>query len=148
MPCERRRRRTPDDSPLAAVTALLVGTAFALGALVYVLWPLVLADGRRAIAPPVSPEPVPAEDGAVAALREIEFDHATGKLSDADYATLKARYTVDAVAALRTATRATDDDRAEAAVQRVRSQTRRCAACGPRPEPGATYCSSCGAVLV
>lgn len=130
------------------MTALLVGTAFALGALVYVLWPLVLADGRRATTPSAAPEPPPSpEDGAVAALREIEFDHATGKLSDADYATLKARYTVDAVAALRSATRSMDDDRAEAAVQRIRSQTRRCAACGPRPEPGASYCSSCGAVL-
>src|SRR5437867_10668842 len=42
--------------------------------------------------------------GAVAlrALKEIEFDRATGKLSDTDYDALKAEYTVAALAALRT----------------------------------------------
>src|SRR5438067_8097812 len=38
---------------------------------------------------------------ALRALKEIEFDRATGKLSDADYDTLKARYTAEALAALR-----------------------------------------------
>ena len=37
----------------------------------------------------------------MAALREIEFDRATGKLSDADYDFLKARYTARALDALR-----------------------------------------------
>ena len=35
------------------------------------------------------------------ALREIEFDRETGKLSDADYSELKARYTEAAVLAMR-----------------------------------------------
>src|SRR2546426_11685291 len=41
--------------------------------------------------------------GAVAlrALKEIEFDRATGKLSDTDYDALKAEYTAAALAALR-----------------------------------------------
>src|SRR5690242_21119042 len=38
---------------------------------------------------------------ALRALTEIEFDRATGKLSDADYEALKARYTTAALAALR-----------------------------------------------
>ncbi len=38
---------------------------------------------------------------ALAALKEIEFDRATGKLSDADYGTLKTRYTAEALAVLR-----------------------------------------------
>ena len=36
----------------------------------------------------------------MAALREIEFDRETGKLSDDDYASLKAKYTGEALAAL------------------------------------------------
>jgi hypothetical protein len=38
---------------------------------------------------------------ALRALKEIEFDRATGKLSDADYDALKAKYTTEALAALR-----------------------------------------------
>ena len=38
---------------------------------------------------------------AVDALREIEFDRATGKLSDADYVALKSRYTEQALSAMR-----------------------------------------------
>src|SRR6266849_1729928 len=38
---------------------------------------------------------------AVRALKEIEFDRATGKLSDVDYEALEREYTAAAVAALR-----------------------------------------------
>ena len=38
---------------------------------------------------------------ALSALREIEFDRATGKLSDEDYAELKTKYTAEALAVLR-----------------------------------------------
>jgi hypothetical protein len=38
---------------------------------------------------------------ALAALKEIEFDRATGKLSDGDYQALKVRYTAEALAVLR-----------------------------------------------
>lgn len=40
---------------------------------------------------------------ALAALKEIEFDRATGKLSDADYQAMLERYTREAVEALRAA---------------------------------------------
>ena len=40
-------------------------------------------------------------DTYLVALREIEFDRATGKLSDVDYADLKTRYTREAIDAMR-----------------------------------------------
>ena len=132
------------------MAALIVGTLLALGALAYVLWPVILAAEGRPSAPLSSPLPAPTstdEHGeAVAALREIEFDHATGKLSESDYAALKTQYTSEAVAAMR-AREGTGDDAAEAEIRRARAQTRVCPACGPRPEPGARYCSRCGAAL-
>lgn len=131
------------------MTALIVGTLLALGALAYVLWPLIAAEGRSS--DPLS-VPSPASTAthdhgeAVAALREIEFDHATGKLSESDYAALKTQYTSDAVAAMR-ARESASDDPVEAEIRRVRAQKRVCLVCGPRPEPGARYCSRCGAAL-
>ena len=128
--------------------ALVVGTILAVGALAYVLFPLlagsvpvrtVRARGRRAQAAP--------ENEAVVALREIEFDRVTGKLSDSDYADLKMRYTERALEAMRSTASATPEDAAEAAVRAYRSRLRSCARCGPRPEPDALYCSSCGSYL-
>jgi hypothetical protein len=131
------------------VAALIIGTLLALGALAYVLWPLIRAEGRPGswASGELAPSPVASDPrDAVAELREIEFDHATGKLSESDYAALRARYTSDAVAALRARESAIDDP-VEAEIRRVRAQTRVCRTCGPRPEPAACYCSTCGAAL-
>jgi hypothetical protein len=128
--------------------ALIVGTILAVGALGYVLFPLLVGTTavlpRRSIRVAVSR---PVEGEAVAALREIEFDRATGKLSDADYDELKTRYTTRALQALRGGAASPADDAAEAAVLAYRSRMARCGTCGPRPEPDAVYCSNCGTFL-
>ena len=88
---------------------------------------------------------------ATRTLLDIEFDRATGKLSDADYADLKARYTQRALDAMRAEGVAPAGppvgDAVEAAVLAYRARLRSCARCGPRPEPDAIYCSNCGAYL-
>ena len=81
------------------MTALLIGTALAVASLCYVLYPLYRAG--------VSTVPRPSaakgrrQSFAVDALRELEFDRQTGKISDSDYEPLKARYTRQAVASMR-----------------------------------------------
>ncbi|HEY6088235.1 MAG TPA: hypothetical protein VD771_00450 [Gemmatimonadaceae bacterium] len=110
------------------MTALLVGTALAVASLFYVLYPLFRADVA------VAPRPfTPSRDRqspAVDALRELEFDRQTGKISDADYEPLKARYTEQALTAMRA------------------GDSRVCERCGPRPEADAEFCSRCGAALL
>jgi hypothetical protein len=131
------------------VAALIIGTLLALGALAYVLWPVIVAAERREVTlTSVGTQSASTNDSerdAIAALKEIEFDHATGKLSESDYTTLKSQYTAEAVTALRA--REASDDAVEAEIRRVRAQTRVCPVCGPRPEPAASYCSRCGAPL-
>ena len=123
---------------------LLVGTALALGALAYVLFP-VFASADPAphdLAPRREPNEA---ERAVDALREVEFDRATGKLSDDDYAALKSAYTAEAVQAMRTSDSAVvPDDVAEALIERYRGLVVTCPTCGERPEPAAVFCSSCG----
>lgn len=144
----------PEALPLAA------GTILALIALTVVLGPLV-SDADATPQTPPAPKPVKsatAEGTAVAALREIEFDRATGKLSDDDYEAMRASYTRDALAELRAAdnlaTRAAvatggpvTDDLVEAAIRRASELKLDCIVCGPRPEPDAIFCSSCGRYL-
>ncbi|MGH7579827.1 MAG: zinc ribbon domain-containing protein [Gemmatimonadales bacterium] len=137
-----------------AVAAALVGMA--------ALW-LAL---RPLLGPPRAPdlvqEPVDLEETAkgvaLLALKEIEFDRETGKLSDADYGYLKEKYTAEALDALRAeeGARAPDDVEARIAhrVRVLRSAAApappgapACPSCGPRPETDAVFCSTCGGRL-
>ena len=105
------------------MTALIVGTFLAITALAFVLWPLLVPRASRpSFVSPLAAAP----DYALDALRELEFDRATGKISDADYGSLKARYTRKAVAVMRAGDRLV------------------CDRCGPRPEADAAFCSNCG----
>ena len=135
------------------IGALLAGTLLAVGALAYVLYPLFFGTSRPLRAAAVAPQPE--GDSAIVALRELEFDRATGKLSDSDYAELKARYTKQAVEAMRRGEAAgatgspagrPSDDEVEALVRAYR-ESRACPTCGPRPESDASYCSNCGRFL-
>jgi len=134
--------------------ALAIGTLLVVVALAYVLYPLVFAPAAPG-ARPTYRASLGAEDtgdeDAIVALREIEFDRATGKLSDSDYADLKTRYTQRALDAMRASGAVTADtpveDVVEAAVLAIRARLRSCARCGPRPEPDAIYCSNCGSYL-
>lgn len=134
--------------------ALLLGSVLAVAALAFVMWPL-LKGGLRATPIVLAPEQAP-EASALEALREIEFDQATGKLSPEDYAMLKAAYTPRALAELRareagvvaaSPRAAAADDAAEALIARVRQGGVGCPSCGPRPETGALFCSDCGRAL-
>ncbi len=140
------------------MAALVIGTLLALGALAFVLYPVFFGSGPAPAAPSASARARAVdeadESSAVAALRELEFDRATGKLSDADYADLKARYTKSAIAAMRRETEGADepttrptDAEVEAAVRSHRQRLAGCPACGPRPESDAVYCSNCGRYL-
>lgn len=153
------------DIPEGAL-ALGLGTVLALGAAAVVLRPLL---GESVGAPPPPPAPsrtAPAEASAVEALREIEFDRATGKLSDVDYAALRATYTREALAELRAQDAAAvatlpaaADDAVETALRDFRARsagaagaagtagTARCPVHGARPEADARFCSECGRYL-
>jgi hypothetical protein len=132
------------------IGALVIGTLLAVGALAFVLYPVFFGvtrhEQRTVSAAPTT------RDTAIAALREIEFDRETGKLSDSDYAELKTRYTQEAIYAMRReelvgATGVALDDEIEAAVRAYRQEHASCAMCGPRPEADAVFCSTCGRYL-
>ena len=85
---------------------------------------------------------------ALRALREIEFDRATGKLSDADYDALRAQYTAQAIEALRGEDGEEGRGKGEGALPPTRPPSPFplpvCPVDGPRPESDAVFCSVCG----
>lgn len=136
----------------------LLGLLLAGGAVYFVLRPIlrpeVAGNGNRETGnenegedpdDDLSPRAV-----ALRALKEIEFDRATGKLSDADYLVLHGKYTAEALEALR----------GEGAGRGMREAGRvvpplptppasrfplpGCPVDGPRPESDAEFCSVCG----
>ncbi|HEY6807625.1 MAG TPA: zinc ribbon domain-containing protein [Gemmatimonadales bacterium] len=140
---------------MSAVLALALGCTLAAGAVWYVLIPIV----RPTSAPAAVPAPWDAGEDpdddlrpqavALRALKEIEFDRATGKLSDADYALLKSRYTNEALVAMREETGNRDGGVGNATpVARPQpiphSPSPVCPTHGPRPESDAVFCSACG----
>ena len=97
--------------------ALVVGTLLALAALAYVLWPIIAAAESR----PSASSRGPARSEVVEAVAPVpETAMASG---------------------------ASTEDIAEAEIRRARAQLKVCPVCGPRPEPGARYCSRCGRAL-
>jgi hypothetical protein len=129
-----------------------VGTVLALVALGFVLHPLFTEHAPA----PTTPDPAKdversERERAIAALREVEFDRETGKLSESDYTALKTRYTREVLAALRAEEVSPEtvvpDDEVEAVILAYRARHGECETCGPRPEPDAIYCSSCGHFL-
>lgn len=136
---------------LEAVAAALVGVAL----LLVVLGPLI---SRELVPALVDDEPQDLEETpkgiALSALKEIEFDQATGKLSDEDYAMLKGKYTAQALEALRAEDVGPGSGDLETviavrarAIREQGSSTSTCPHCGPRPEQDAIFCSTCGCAL-
>ena len=135
---------------MIAAFAMLV----ALVAVALVLEPLFRAASGKPLAVPVplfadsDDEEDPRlirRDRALAALKEIEFDRATGKLSDDDFARMNARFTAEALEAIRAADTPADAPRtthdapaSDEAVERLiaearaerRSKKRFCLECG------------------
>ncbi len=135
---------------------LIAGVIVALVALALVLEPLLAKEPSPPS--PVEPDVTSIEESespkirALLALKEIEFDRATGKLSDEDYAGLKAKYSAEAVEEIRredvAGAAGAADDAAEHAVQLAKHAALVvCPACGPRPEPAAVFCSRCGGLV-
>ena len=134
---------------------LVVGVLLAAGAVFFVLRPILRPegeDGNRETGN-VSEGEDPEDDFspravALRALKEIEFDRATGKLSDGDYDALKTKYTTEALAALR-AEQPGGGSREAGGIGAAASPVSRlpapgCPTHGPRPESGAEFCSECG----
>ena len=87
------------------IAALVLAAVLAIAAVLFVARPFLAARAREADA---AADPVEVErarlleerDRALAALKELEFDHRTGKITDADYAEVVATLRRDAAEAL------------------------------------------------
>ena len=144
-------------------TFFLGVTLFAGALLFFVLQPL-LTD-RRAPMGPSDDEMTDAEAKrrvTLLALRDVEYDHETGKLDDRDYQELRREISSEAISALaaeEAERKAAESNGARSAagvidleteIRRVRqglSAGTTCKSCGHVNPGGSRFCSSCGRAL-
>jgi len=89
------------------------------------------------------------------ALRDVEYDYATGKLGDEDYQTLKRELAAEALAALsaaeaESASLGASVPQLEAEIARLRGGLTlgtTCAVCGSDNRPDSRFCAYCGVAL-
>jgi hypothetical protein len=141
---------------------IIAGVLLALVAAYIVLQPLLRANAGHAPEDVVAlfsdsddeDDPAAARrDRALAALKEIDFDKATGKLSDEDYAELKAQFTQEALDALEAVDSSVPspiphppaaNEAIESLIASARGR-RFCLECGTPLEAGKKFCIECGA---
>ena len=121
-------------------------------ALLWLVAQPMLFPTTLAVEPVEPPDPEETPRGqALLALKEIEFDRATGKLSDTDFATLHNKYAAAAIAVLEPAgAPVAGDDAVEALIttRALRIPGPRCLTHGTSGEPDARFCPTCGSGLL
>jgi hypothetical protein len=125
-------------------------------------WPLVISPRsprHQAAESSPSDDLLGERDAAYQAIKELDFEHDLGNLSESDYRTLRDRYRgeaaatlqkLDAVAEKSASTEAPPP--AAAAPAGTVSQERTeagltCISCGSRSQPGDRFCAACGGQL-
>ncbi len=146
--------------------ALIIGAVLLTGGVIlYILLPVI--QGRQASLERSEDELTESEAKkrvSLLALRDVEYDFATGKLDETDYKELKGEISREALVALREVEAESESRRrggaplptttgaggVEAAIAAVREGLRRgttCHTCGHLNADGSRFCAGCGAQL-
>ena len=138
--------------------SVIVGAVLLVAAVVlFIVQPMIA--GRRAPLQGGLDEPTETEFRrrvTLLALRDAEYDYATGKLDEQDYSSLRRELAAEALAALEQADTntasgpATGSPELEAEIARLRGGLgagTTCAECGSGNETSSRFCSYCGAPL-
>lgn len=142
---------------------MLIGVVLALGVVGFVGYPLVRGVGAEEDFPEMSEELEELyrrKESTYSALKELEFDFKTGKLSEGDFHELDARYRKDALDILK-ALDAGEQEATPAATRRSGASAKRskpkpavpmlqageCGECGRQNPPGSRFCAACGTTL-
>ncbi len=138
--------------------AIAAAAVLGMGCAVFVIWPFLRrepAAGPGLDSEALAEELADEKSKLLVALKEIEFDHHTGKLSDEDFQKLDGEYRARALDVLRRIDEfgpiGSDDVLAavEADVRRVLdaradASPRACPGCGERLAGAVRFCTSCG----
>ena len=145
------------------MVAYLAGGILALIAIIFILKPLFRGMEETDSEAPISPAQklTHEKEGVYLAIREVEFDHRTGVVSDEDYKALVARYRARAIELMKAIDKLEGGIPGQVPADSVESEIRttlaqdsrtaaplpRCPACGAESLPVHRFCTKCGRTL-
>lgn len=127
------------------MTIAFVAAALAIAGL-FITRPLFVGEPRRI---PVSPGTTRRDallrrkENVYAAIKDLEFEFRTGKLSPADHAELRERYRAEALEILQEL----EEVEGELRTSRQAKPRPRCSACGHRNPSNSNFCEACGSPI-
>lgn len=140
----------------ALFSALLIGL-FMLGASMYIFEPFIRGRVTGGLKDDYEETPLhhllSRKDSIYTALRDLEFDYQTGKLSDDDYEGLRAKFTseasvvleeIDEMRAAKPSQKTKKGKKAEKTAMTTASDGSTCDECGFAFKEGDKFCKSCG----
>lgn len=140
------------------IGSVLIGMALLIGVAFFVLQPFLEQRTLREKQVSEAEALMAERESLLIALRDLDFDHATGKITTEDYTPQRAELVARGVAVLKrldalgASAPASLDDEIEQAIARRRARRAdpkaagaACVACGAALEAGDRFCSNCGA---
>lgn len=126
--------------------AIFVGLAMLVASVPYLARPFQEKQFKSKQQPAVCLTPDEERQAVLSALRDLDFDFSTGKVSEEDYSALRAQLVTEAATYIRSE-KSIADEQIEIMIQaRKASQSniRKCSNCGNTVEPNSRFCSQCG----
>jgi predicted nucleic acid-binding Zn ribbon protein len=127
------------------IPSIFIGLALLVASLAYVSLPFRRKQLNKANDPIASSQQKGQRESILSALRELDFDFKTGKISDEDYTPLRTRLIVEAAEYIETEEK--EEAQLESLIRTRRTaqqQSIRCEHCDAPIKAGQRFCSKCG----
>jgi rubrerythrin len=132
-----------------SIGAILIGSVLLGLSIFYVTLPWVNKKNKKPLPSANKVTTTDQYEETLVALRDLDFDHTTGKITDDDYSVLRAELLVKASQALEAKKQKEQefDSLIESAIQnrkKAKSSSQFCGKCGHIIEPSDRFCTGCG----
>lgn len=130
------------------ISSLLVGILLLVASLAFVSLPFRQKQSANVKNRKVDASHKHSREAVLSALRDLDFDFKTAKVSEEDYTPLRAQLMAEAAQYIEQETE--EEKKLEALIQARRThqkQTFSCEQCGALMEAGQKFCSKCGAAV-
>jgi len=130
------------------ITSILIGLILLGASLFFVSVPFRRSSRKDAQIPKLHVKKEERREGVISALRDLDFDFKTGKVSEEDYTPLRARLMAEAAQYIEQ--QQEEDEKLEALIQTRRAahqQSVKCDHCGASAQAHEHFCAKCGSPI-